>query len=123
MKYLILRQNNSGGYFTTDELQAINVIIECTSVNDEHVEKIYDNLDHSMCECCGERWSLWCKDDDDLVETISLESEDNWWEVHMGREAEYKCIHFPLEESHEKIEGAYDPSTELRLYIKILEEL
>jgi len=112
MPYLKLYQNNSGGYMVVDELQADYVVIECNSVNDEHVDIIYDSLDFSMCECCGDRWSLWAKDDEDLEDTISLYSKDNWWEVHMGREKEYKNVHFPIEESHEKLDNDYDPSTE-----------
>ena len=112
MKYLKLNQNNSGGVTVVDELQADYIVIECNSMEDKHIMEIYDALDHSMCMCCGERWSLWSVDDDDLEDSISLYSTDNWWEVHRGREKEYKCTCFSLEESHTKLGKDYDPSTE-----------
>ena len=98
MKYLKLRQNNSGGYFVIDDVQANYVIIECESVKDEHVTDIVDSLDDNSCACCGQRWCYYA-DDGDLEDTIEK------WNIQ-------KSLYEPLEEVAEKQDDNYDPSTE-----------
>ena len=56
-KFHIFDQNNSGGYYFQDEKNNKLVIVEY--IVKEQLENFYDNwLNHSYCNCCGERWSF-----------------------------------------------------------------
>lgn len=65
LKWYALDQNNSGGYFYRNEDVLELVFIQATSPEDaeakaENIIAGYTNY----CECCGERWSVWFRDED-----------------------------------------------------------
>jgi len=70
-KFFTFNQNNSGGYFVTDDKAGIceTVIIEAMDNDDafNKLEKIGENVSgfDSSCSCCGERWSRPWTDDAD----------------------------------------------------------
>lgn len=65
--FLIIHQNNSGGYFHENEYESPIVVVECTSA-DEGISIARQYLDNSdSCPCCGDRWSFYW-DEDELVE-------------------------------------------------------
>lgn len=67
-KFFTFHQNNSGGYFITDDEHGIceTVIIEAVSANEawNKLNKIGENVPnmHSFCSCCGKRWH-YCYDE------------------------------------------------------------
>lgn len=76
-KFYTFSQNNSGGYFVTDEKYGIGeyVIIEAISAVAawNKLKDIGDNVSgfDSYCSCCGERWSSYI-DEDDAKEVPSI---------------------------------------------------
>lgn len=61
-RYYLLRQNNSGGYFITDDALGIgeNIIIEARNYQDvlnkiQEFGSKYSGF-FKYCSCCGERW-------------------------------------------------------------------
>lgn len=69
-KFYQFNQNNSGGYFITDEENGISevVIIESDTAKRayEKLQEIGEKVDsfNDYCECCGERWSNWLDDEE-----------------------------------------------------------
>lgn len=64
LKWFCFRQNNSGGYFVTDENCAPVVFIQARNADEAIAigERFMDNS--NSCPCCGDRWSFWVEDDD-----------------------------------------------------------
>lgn len=65
-------QNNSGGYFITDEENGIGefIIVEARDKDMaialfECIGKKYKGDFYSYCQCCGERWDTWLTEDYD----------------------------------------------------------
>jgi hypothetical protein len=57
LKWWTVRQNNSGGYWITDDDVAMFVMIQAPSI--QEAEAIFDRVTaHALeyCSCCGERW-------------------------------------------------------------------
>ena len=70
-KFYTFNQNNSGGYFVTDDTNGVceTVIIEALSPNDAwyKLQKIGEKVGSKMfdyCPCCGERWSDYMDESD-----------------------------------------------------------
>ena len=69
-KFYTFRQNNSGGYFVSDDTYGVSeiVIVEAINAKDawNRLSDIGDNVSGfwEYCSCCGERWSNWLDDDD-----------------------------------------------------------
>lgn len=84
--FLTVEQNNSGGYYIEDTKYGIGryIIIEADNIIEDkrRLEDIADNYDESQnkhlfyeyCECCGNRWNAWYKDDTDLFEVPSIDN-------------------------------------------------
>ncbi|MMZ62859.1 hypothetical protein D1872_250850 [compost metagenome] len=68
-KFFHFRQNNSGGYFITNDDVAPNLIVEAMNAK-EAEQKMNDITSDYLqfCPCCGERWSSWIDDDDGTEE-------------------------------------------------------
>jgi hypothetical protein len=65
LKWFNFSQNNSGGYFITNDVVACEVLIQARNAAEaiERAERIFEG--HSeYCDCCGERWSFWVDDKD-----------------------------------------------------------
>lgn len=64
LKWFEFSQNNSGGYFVTDDKTSEWVFIQAADADEaiRRAEKFLDNSD--SCECCGDRWSFWVRDED-----------------------------------------------------------
>lgn len=64
MKWYTFDQNNSGGYFVTNENVCEVVCIEAETAEQAilKAEEFCENDD--SCPCCGDRWSFWIDDDD-----------------------------------------------------------
>jgi hypothetical protein len=64
VKFYLYDQNNSGGFFVYDENFGENVLIEARSSGEAN-EKMQDMgcYGHSVCDCCGERWSMFYGED------------------------------------------------------------
>lgn len=85
--FLTIEQNNSGGYYIEDDKYGIGcyIIIEADNIKEAKIrlEQIADNYDESQnehsfyeyCECCGDRWDVWYKDDSDLFEVPSIDEK------------------------------------------------
>ena len=58
-------QNNSGGYFITNEDVAEDVFIQASSAEEatKRAEALFENYSE-YCACCGERWSTYAHEDD-----------------------------------------------------------
>ena len=84
LKWFCFRQNNSGGHFVVDDVQAHDVYVQAATA-DEAWNRIKDQLDYSYCHCCGERWSNWLDDDDGCDvptkydEVMWNRKPDNWF--------------------------------------------
>lgn len=71
--FYTFRQNNSGGSFDIDESRGIGewVIIEAQSYDEaiiiaESIGIYFDGVECGLdCECCGDRWSRWCDENDE----------------------------------------------------------
>lgn len=63
LKWFEFDQNNSGGYYVEDNVQGATVFVQAASAT-EATLFIWDQLNHSYCRCCGERWSEPWNDDD-----------------------------------------------------------
>lgn len=78
--FLTLKQNNSGGSLLESKELGVGeyIIIEADNIKEalRRFEDIADNYNESQnehsfyeyCECCGDRWNNWYKDDSDLFE-------------------------------------------------------
>jgi hypothetical protein len=70
MKLYEFNQNNSGGYFVTNENLCHRVFIEADNVREaiEKAEQLgcyWDGVNKGIdCSCCGDRWRKWIGDDD-----------------------------------------------------------
>lgn len=63
LQWYEFNQNNSGGRYVEDDVQGVTVFVQATSA-DEATAAIWGQLNHSYCECCGERWSTPWRDDE-----------------------------------------------------------
>jgi hypothetical protein len=69
-KFYTYSQNNSGGYFITNNDYGVSeiVIIEALNAKDAwgRLEDIGDSVSGfwTSCSCCGDRWSSWIEDED-----------------------------------------------------------
>lgn len=97
--FLTMRQNNSGGYYITNDDLGVgeNIIIECDDIIDAEVRfkriaKNYGNGFYDFCSCCGKRWSdfEW-KDESDLTEYPESWSDNAYIHYKSGN-IEYKGI-------------------------------
>lgn len=70
LKWFRFRQNNSGGYFISDDMVCEEVFIQDVSAEHAVIRANAIFADRSeYCECCGERWSTeYVSDDDGTVE-------------------------------------------------------
>ena len=74
-RYYLLNQNNSGGYFITDDNLGIgeNIIIEARNYQDvlNKIQKFNSKYKgfFEYCSCCGERWYY----DEDYFEEAPFE--------------------------------------------------
>ena len=69
LKWYALDQNNSGGYFYRNEDVMEYVFIQALSPEDaeSRARDITENYS-SYCDCCGERWNIWFRDEDGTEE-------------------------------------------------------
>lgn len=71
-KFWTFSQNNSGGYFVEDDANGVceYVIIEDKTADDawRKLQEIGEKVNGfwNYCPCCGERWSSWCDDGQDV---------------------------------------------------------
>lgn len=69
-KFWNFSQNNSGGYFVSDEIYGVceEIIVEAQTSDEawSRLESIGENVSGfwNSCSCCGDRWSNWLDDDD-----------------------------------------------------------
>ena len=93
--FVTFEQNNSGGYLLENEEYGIGsyIIVESDTIKEalRRLQQIADDYDesqndhsfHEYCECCGERWDTWFKDDSDLHEVPSVDGkpfkESGWF--------------------------------------------
>lgn len=85
--FVTFEQNNSGGYYLEDDKFGIGcyIIIEADNIKEAlmRLERISDNYDESQnehsfyeyCECCGDRWDTWFRDDTDLYDEPSIDGK------------------------------------------------
>ena len=85
--FVTFEQNNSGGYYLEDDKFGIGcyIIIEADNIKEAlmRLERISDNYDESQnehsfyeyCECCGDRWDTWFKDNSDMYKVPSINGE------------------------------------------------
>lgn len=66
LKWFLFDQNNSGGYYVTDDYVASKVWIQARNAEEaiSRMEAILENTDLSYCDCCGPRWSPYVWDAD-----------------------------------------------------------
>lgn len=94
MAFYEFRQNNSGGFFITNETVCHFMIIEATDhaaavKKAEELGCYWDGCAKGIdCPCCGDRWSIW--DDEPLYfenETVEEHAErkaEKWAWTHPG---------------------------------------
>ena len=81
-KFFTFHQNNSGGYYITDDEHGIceTVIIEAVSADEawNKLNKIGENVSgmHDYCACCGERWYECWNDDTETPEVFGEKVEE-----------------------------------------------
>lgn len=75
LRWWTFNQNNSGGYFITNEDVAEYVCIEAESAKEamSRAEALFENYSE-YCECCGTRWSTYQQEDE------GTESPEVWGE-------------------------------------------
>lgn len=89
LKWFHFNQNNSGGSFVVDENVSHHVFIQAANAADAIAvgEKFFDNSD--SCECCGDRWSYFMRDEDGeptpLVYDKPLDQHKDFWMADWGR--------------------------------------
>ncbi|MGT2755391.1 DUF7296 family protein [Streptococcus ovis] len=100
--FYVFMQNNSGGYFVTDENIASEIVIEATDGNQAAkrlIEIVGQKPEYTeFCPCCGSRWSPEYPD----VYTrywVTDEQKQEFEEESNGRQA----IFYPLEGEHRRI--------------------
>ena len=65
LRWWCFDQNNSGGYFITNDTVAEYVLIQARSVAEAvaKAEAVFEDLSE-YCACCGERWSYYVDEGD-----------------------------------------------------------
>lgn len=65
LRWWCFDQNNSGGYFITNDTVAEYVFIQARNATEAVAKAEAVFVDHSeYCDCCGERWSYYVGEDD-----------------------------------------------------------
>jgi hypothetical protein len=61
LKWWTIRQNNSGGYWITNDDVAMYVLIQAPNKDEAYniYERVCGPTMDEYCECCGERWSFY----------------------------------------------------------------
>lgn len=101
--FYVFIQNNSGGYFVTDENIASEIVIEATDEN-QAAKRLIEIVDQKpeyteFCPCCGERWY---PEFNDGVYTHYLVSDGHLEEFEKERDG-HEAVFYPLGGEHRRI--------------------
>lgn len=100
--FYVFDQNNSGGYFVTDENVASEIIIEATE-EQQAVTRLNEIINQkpeytNFCPCCGKRWYPEYSD----VYLRYWVSDEQYEKFEAERDG-HEAMFYPLEEEHRLI--------------------
>lgn len=89
MKWFCYYQNNSGGYFVTDEKVAAFVFIQANNADEANTKFaiISEESSYDWCECCGPRWDCDCEESDGTDEPMIFGEPFNKYEEGLRESA------------------------------------